>query len=164
MMSLRPLIVDEDNVIIAGNMRYRALKMLGYKEIPSEWVKRIDDLSLEEKKRLIITDNNQFGEWDWDKLANEWELEFLKDIGLEIEGLDLNEEVEEVESYYTNENCIYPLIPKYDEKYTAFVIICETETEEAAIRTKFNFPEKARSYKKKFLGKTNVCYAKDILK
>ena len=84
MMALRPIVVDENNVILGGNMRYNALKALGYKEIPDEWVKRAEDLTEEEKKRFIIEDNVGFGEWDWDMLANEWEVSDLQEWGLDL--------------------------------------------------------------------------------
>jgi hypothetical protein len=80
MMSLRPIVVDEKNVILGGNQRYRALQALGYKEIPDEWVKQAKDLSEEEKKEFIIKDNVPLGQWDWDMLANEdWQEDKLND-------------------------------------------------------------------------------------
>ena len=73
MLKIRPIIVGKDNVILAGNMRYKALKHLGWKEIPEEWVKCADELTEEEKKRFIIADNVGFGQWDWDKLTNQFD-------------------------------------------------------------------------------------------
>jgi hypothetical protein len=72
MMELRPIVVDKDMMILGGNMRYRALQELGFIEIPDNWVKIADQLTEAEKKRFIIEDNLLFGEWDWDKLMNEW--------------------------------------------------------------------------------------------
>lgn len=86
MMELRPMITDDDNFIIGGNQRYGALKELGYTEVPREWVKKASDLTEEEKKRFIILDNVQFGENDWEMLANEWDLKSLEDWGLDIPG------------------------------------------------------------------------------
>ncbi len=79
MMELRPIIVDENNIIQSGNMRYKALKELGYKDIPDEWVKQAKDFTPEELKEFIIKDNVQFGEHDWDILANQWDQEKLVD-------------------------------------------------------------------------------------
>lgn len=84
MMSLRPIVIDSDGVILGGNMRYRALKELKYKEIPDEWVKRAEELTDDERKRFIIEDNVPFGEWDWDILANEWDKDELVAWGLEL--------------------------------------------------------------------------------
>ena len=72
MMELRPMVIDNDNIVLGGNMRLKALKDLGYKEIPDSWVKQADKLTKEEKDRFIIADNVGFGEWDYDKLR-EWE-------------------------------------------------------------------------------------------
>jgi len=84
MMALRPIIIDSDNMIIGGNMRFKALKHLGYKEVPNEWIKAANDLTDEQKREFIIKDNVGFGEHDWDKLANEWNEQYLKDWGLDL--------------------------------------------------------------------------------
>lgn len=84
MMALRPMVVDADNIVLGGNMRLRALQELGYKEIPPEWVRRADELTEDEKRRFIITDNVGFGQWEWDTLANEWEAEELAAWGLDV--------------------------------------------------------------------------------
>jgi hypothetical protein len=83
MMELRPMVINADNIILGGNMRFKALKDLGYKEVPEEWVKRASDLTEEETRRFIIADNVGFGEHDWEMLANEWDTEELEDWGLE---------------------------------------------------------------------------------
>lgn len=84
MMSLRPIVVNADGLILGGNMRYHALIHLGYKEIPDDWVKRADDLTEQEQKEFIIKDNIGFGEWNWDELANSWDMDDLIDWGLDI--------------------------------------------------------------------------------
>lgn len=83
-MALRPIIVDADGMILGGNMRYKALLHLGYKEVPDEWVKRADDLTEDERRRFIISDNVGFGDWDWQAVANEWDVEELADWGLDV--------------------------------------------------------------------------------
>lgn len=93
MMALRPIIVDNEGVILGGNMRYRALKDLKYKEIPDEWVKRADELTEEQKRRFIIEDNVPFGEWDWDILANEWNPEELAEWGLDLPEDSISEKI-----------------------------------------------------------------------
>ena len=72
MMELRPIVIDSEGMILGGNMRFKALKELKYKEVPDEWVKRADELTDEEKQRFIIEDNVPFGEWDWIAL-NKWD-------------------------------------------------------------------------------------------
>ncbi len=97
MMRLRPIVVDDDNMVLGGNMRLRALQQLGYTEIPDEWVAKADDLTEEEIKRFIIVDNVGFGENDMDMLANEWNLEDLDNWGMDIKDLKIGTEVEEDE-------------------------------------------------------------------
>ncbi len=84
MMKLRPMVINEDNIVLGGNMRLKALKELGYKEIPDEWVKRADELTEDEQRRFIIADNVGYGEHDWEMLANEWNVEELEEWGLKI--------------------------------------------------------------------------------
>ena len=88
MMPLRPMVIDENNILLGGNMRYKALKELGYKEVPDSWVKQVLDLTEEEKKEFIIKDNVGFGAWDWDALANEWDTDDLEAWGLEVWGTE----------------------------------------------------------------------------
>lgn len=83
MMELRPIVVDADGVVLGGNMRLKALKELGYKEIPDGWVKKADDLTKDEQRRFIIEDNVGFGEWDWADLTSEWDVETLEAWGLD---------------------------------------------------------------------------------
>lgn len=93
-MPARPIVVDENNVILGGNMRWRACRELGMKEIPAAWVKRVEGWTLEKKRRFIILDNRLWGEDDWDELANEWEEDELLAAGFEdllFLGLGVNE-------------------------------------------------------------------------
>ena len=95
MLSLRPMVIDENNVVLGGNMRLRALQELGFTDVEDAWVKRSSDLTEEEKKRFIIADNVAFGEWDWDTLANDWEVVDLEAWGLEIPQFDRPEDFDE---------------------------------------------------------------------
>jgi ParB-like chromosome segregation protein Spo0J len=103
MMALRPLIVDENNVVLVGNMRLAAIKALGLKEIPDEWVKKADDLTADEKAQFIITDNSSFGEYDWDAIANEWSDYPLADWGLDVPGYEAAPEFKEYTEDVENE-------------------------------------------------------------
>lgn len=84
MMELRPIIVDDKGIILGGNMRYRALKELGYKDLPDSWVREAKEFTPEELRRFIVQDNIGFGEWDYDILANEYDAAELEKWGLEI--------------------------------------------------------------------------------
>lgn len=83
MMPLRPIVYDETMTVLGGNMRLEACKALGMKEIPDDWVKRVEDLTDEEKRRFVIVDNNSFGEYDWD-LLSAWDDLPLADWGVDI--------------------------------------------------------------------------------
>lgn len=81
MLELRPIIVDENFVVLGGNMRLKALKELGIKE--TFYIQQ-KDLTEDQKKQFIIKDNASFGDWDWDILANEWSSKKLKDWGIDV--------------------------------------------------------------------------------
>ncbi len=95
MMELRPMVIDENNIVLGGNMRLKAIKELGFKEIEDSWVKQAKDLTTEEIKRFIIADNVGFGEHDWEILANEWDVEQLADWGLDIPDFAIKQEAQE---------------------------------------------------------------------
>ena len=86
MLNIRPIVVNKDMIILGGNMRYKACKEAGLKEIPII----IADLTEEQQKEFLIKDNTSGGEWDFEMLANEWDVEQLEDWGLEVGGFDLN--------------------------------------------------------------------------
>ena len=88
MLNIRPIVVNKDMVILGGNMRYKACKEAGLKEVPVI----ITDLSEEKQREFLIKDNTSGGEWDWEVLANEWDAEQLDDWGLDLVGFDANAE------------------------------------------------------------------------
>lgn len=81
MLNLRPIVVNDDMVVLGGNMRLKAVQEVGLKEVP---IIKASDLTEEQQKEFIIKDNVGFGEWDWDILANEWEADKLADWGLDV--------------------------------------------------------------------------------
>jgi hypothetical protein len=76
MLELRPIVVDENNIVLGGNMRLKACKEVGLKEV---FIVRANDLTEQQKDEFIVKDNVGFGEWDWDMLANESE-KIIKEI------------------------------------------------------------------------------------
>lgn len=80
MLQARPIVVNKDMVVLGGNMRLRACKEAGLKEVFIEQV----NWSEEKQREFIIKDNASFGEWDWDVLANEWDNQALLDWGLDV--------------------------------------------------------------------------------
>lgn len=98
MLELRPIVVDENNIILGGNMRFKALKEAGYTEVS---IVKANDLTDEQKDEFIVKDNVGFGEWDWDSLANEWDVEKLEDWGLDLPvDLSVQEVLEAEEDNY----------------------------------------------------------------
>jgi ParB-like chromosome segregation protein Spo0J len=91
MLELRPIVVDENNIILGGNMRFKALKEAGYTEVS---IVRANDLTDVQKDEFIVKDNVGFGEWDWDVLANEWNAEKLDEWGLDVPIFKEHEEIE----------------------------------------------------------------------
>ena len=96
MLEYRPIIVDENMTILGGNMRYKAAKAAGLFEIYIDVVKNWTD---KQKEQFIIKDNVGFGDWDWDLLANEWDVKDLNDWGLNLpefepNNIEINEAVE----------------------------------------------------------------------
>jgi hypothetical protein len=81
MLELRPIVVDENNIVLGGNMRLKACIEVGLKEV---FIVKADDLTEQQKDEFIVKDNVGFGEWDWDILANEWDTEKLQDWGLDL--------------------------------------------------------------------------------
>ncbi len=81
MLELRPIVVDENNIILGGNMRHKACIEAGLKEV---YIVQAKDLTELQKDEFIVKDNVGFGEWDWDILANEWDTDKLTDWGLDI--------------------------------------------------------------------------------
>ncbi len=89
MLYKRPLIIDEDGIVLGGNMRLLALKDLRYKKVPAM---RAVGWTEEQKAEFVVKDNVGFGEWDWDELANGWDAEKLNDWGLDVPVLEEEDE------------------------------------------------------------------------
>lgn len=78
MMTIRKIVIDENNEILGGNKRFWALKKLGYKIIPDEWIDKRTDLSEAEKREFIVKDNSHWGSsWDYEMLK-EWEVPLME--------------------------------------------------------------------------------------
>jgi ParB-like chromosome segregation protein Spo0J len=87
MLEIRPIVVNDDMIVLGGNMRLKACIHAGLKEVP---IIKVSDLTEQEQKQFIIKDNVSGGEWDWNMLANEWDVTELEDWGLSVGGFDLN--------------------------------------------------------------------------
>ena len=101
MLDIRPIVVNKDMIILGGNMRFKACKEAGLKEVPII----VADLTEDQQREFLIKDNTSGGEWDWEVLANEWNSAQLEAWGLELENkiivdgkeIEINEEFEPAE-------------------------------------------------------------------
>jgi len=142
MMELRPIIYDEDMVILGGNMRYAALIALKRRKVPQEWVKQVTGLTEDEKRQFVIKDNVGFGEWDWDALKEDWELEKLANWGMEVPDFGDHGKVEQV----NGDSDEWVGMPNFEAKDAPLKIVISFETEED--RDKFQ-----EEYKLKYVQK-----------
>ena len=85
MLELRPIVIDENNIVLGGNMRLKACIEAGLTDVP---VKQAKELTEEQKKEFIVKDNVGYGDWDWDDLANNWDEQLLTEWGLDIPNFD----------------------------------------------------------------------------
>jgi hypothetical protein len=96
MLDIRPIVVNSDMIVLGGNMRLKACKEAGLKEVP---IIIANNLTEEQQREFLIKDNVSGGEWDWDILANEWDSEELTEWGLDIpnwsKGMDENSMTDE---------------------------------------------------------------------
>jgi hypothetical protein len=81
MLELRPIVVNDDMVVLGGNMRLKACKEVGLKEVP---IIKASELTDDQQREFIVKDNVGYGEWDWSMLANEWDEIELGDWGLDV--------------------------------------------------------------------------------
>ena len=86
MAEVRPVVVNTDMVVLGGNMRLKAMREAGWKDVPIQVV----DWDEDKQRQFIIKDNVSGGEWDWEMLANEWDTEELQEWGLDLPGFDLD--------------------------------------------------------------------------
>jgi site-specific DNA-methyltransferase (adenine-specific) len=88
MLEIRPIVVNNEMMILGGNMRLKAIQEIGLKEVP---IIKAENLTEQQQREFLIKDNVGFGEWDWDALANDWDPAELNEWGLDVPNLDLNE-------------------------------------------------------------------------
>ena len=97
MLEIRPIVVNQDMIVLGGNMRLKACKEAGLKEVP---IIHADNLTEEQQREFIIKDNVSGGEWDWELLANEWDTELLDEWGLDLPETEMIQVLDAVEDNY----------------------------------------------------------------
>jgi len=89
MLEIRPIVVNNEMIVLGGNMRLKACIEAGLKEIH---IIKAENLTKKQQDEFIIKDNVSFGEWDWDSIANEWKSEELEEWGMDIFGVEVSDE------------------------------------------------------------------------
>lgn len=130
MMELRPIIYNNEGMILGGNTRYEAIKKLGYKEIPDNWLKKANELTDKEQLEFIIKDNRLAGEFDYDILTEFFEADDLLEWG--FEGFELGNEL-----VLTNEMGRKDLSDSIGETFEV-IIELESESEQEILFNKLN--------------------------
>jgi site-specific DNA-methyltransferase (adenine-specific) len=88
MLEIRPIVVNNEMMILGGNMRLKAIQEIGIKEVP---IIKAENLTEQQQREFLIKDNVGFGEWDWDALANDWDPAELNEWGLDVPNMDFTE-------------------------------------------------------------------------
>ena len=119
MLEIRPIVVNEKMIVLGGNMRLKACKEAGLKEV---FIIKAEDLTEEQQKEFIVKDNVGFGEWDFEHLANEWDSQKLEEWGLDTPVFEETLEKEE-EGNFDDEGV------GYKEQY-GVIVVCKGEDDQ----------------------------------
>ena len=130
MLEARPVVVNPDMVVLGGNMRLKALREAGVKEAPV-YIASWDEIK---QKRFIITDNVGYGEWDWDILANEWDVEQLNDWGMDVPYTE--DDIEEMGNPM-NEQSEKPFATELDTQSNYLILKFDTDIDWIQAKTLF---------------------------
>lgn len=147
MLKIRP-VVHDNGKILGGNQRYRAVVELGWKQVPTI---NIAKLSEQEKKNFILWDNENPGQWDFTELKG-WKDLFNIQVPDSLRP-----------HRYSDENAEMPIVPKFDEKYRAVLIVVETEMDFVNLCTTLNLGQ-AKDYKSTNIKQTQVISYADFMK
>ena len=136
MLEKRPLICFTDTdgkmVVLGGNMRLKAAKEVGLKKLP---VMLADDWNEEQKQQFLIKDNVGFGEWNWEELQQDWDVQQLGEWGLDVpQWANNSEDIEDIEN-----------IESFNESVN-FTIKCESIEQLEELQTKLNVSGSKISY------------------
>lgn len=131
MLELRPIIVNQDMIVLGGNMRLKACEAAGIEQVPIIFA---DNLTEEQQKEFIIKDNSSFGEWDWDLLANEWDVDLLNDWGLDVPYTE--DDIEEMGNPM-NEQSEKPFATELDTQSNYLILKFDTDIDWIQAKTLF---------------------------
>lgn len=163
MLELRELIVfphlEGRYIVVCGNLRLRACKELGYKELPCKILDAETDVR--KLREYATKDNVNFGENDFDVMTNEWNRSELQDWGVEFAPGKKTDPFRERFDAITDDTAVYPLVPKYDEKHELFIIQSGNEVDSNWLRERLGM-QRMKSYKTGKVSKSNVIDVRDV--
>lgn len=163
MLELRELIVypysTDRYLVVCGNLRLRACKELGYTEIPCKVLPI--DTDVKKLREYATKDNVSFGENDMDIIANEWDKNELSGWGIEFAEEKPKDAFRKRFEAITDDNAIYPIVPKYDERHELFIIQSANEVDSNWLRERLGM-QRMQSYKTGKVSKSNVIDIKDV--
>ena len=132
MLEKRPIVVDEDMMVLGGNMRLKASKDAGLKEV---WIDIAEGWTKEQKDEFVVKDNVNFGDWEWDILANEWDSSKLTEWGLDVW---LNEDdIQELKNPENNETDL-KFATELDRESNYIVLKFDTDIDWLQAKTLFD--------------------------
>lgn len=157
---------DRKNIIIGGHQRVKVAKEMGYKEVPAVYI----ELSEEKEKELNVRLNKNSGDWDFTKLSENFEKESLVDWGFDES--EINQQIKELEKLTKKNSEVedtinekkYPIVPKYNEKYSTFMIFCNNEMDVHWMRNFLKLTEPRKDYKSNATAPSHVITAQDFQK
>lgn len=123
MLDIRPIVVNDEMIVLGGNMRLKACIEAGLKEIA---IIKASELTPEQQNEFIIKDNVGFGEWNWDDLANSWDTEQLTEWGLDIPSFDtqdFSDKNKEIDTDFEGQKYTFKLEYSEEEYYELKTII-----------------------------------------
>lgn len=135
MAVVRPVVINQDNIILGGNMRYKAMIEAGWTDIP---VTQVKGWTKEQEREFIIKDNVSGGEWNWNDLANEWDFDELEQWGLDIPK-DIRD-IDEIEEDEAPELSVDETISKLGEIYQLgkHRVMCGDSTDQSQVNKLLN--------------------------
>jgi ParB-like chromosome segregation protein Spo0J len=131
MLEIRPIVVNDDMIVLGGNMRLKACKEAGLKEVT---IIKASELTEDEQKQFIIKDNVSGGEWDWEMLNAEWDSEELEAWGLDVPTFMIDDSINDIDE-----------VDEFTESVN-FVIKCESIEQLEQLQTKLNTSSKKLAY------------------
>lgn len=162
MLELRELIVyphEGRYITVCGNLRLRACRELGFTELPCKVLG--EDTPVSKLREYAAKDNVSFGEDDKDIMKNEWNVEELQQWGIEFPAEKKTDEFKERFESVKDDDAVYPLIPKYDEKHELFIIMSSNEVDSNWLRETLGM-QRMKSYKTGKVSRSNVIDVKEV--